>query len=124
MTTDSSGLWAITEKMNVPQMRRLVIIAPNWVGDSAMAQPAMADLRRARAAETLVVIARASVMPVFSMMAEIDEVLPLERKGVLGTSRLGRNGSRSFDAALLLPNSLHAAVLAFRAGIPQRWGYR
>ena len=29
-----------------------------------------------------------------------------------------------FDAALLLPNSMHAALLASRAGIPERWGYR
>ena len=29
-----------------------------------------------------------------------------------------------FDTALLLPNSMHAAVLASRAGIPERWGYR
>jgi len=29
-----------------------------------------------------------------------------------------------FDTALLLPNSMHAAILAARAGIPERWGYR
>jgi heptosyltransferase-2 len=31
---------------------------------------------------------------------------------------------RGFDAALLFPNSFHAALIAFRAGIPERWGYR
>ena len=30
----------------------------------------------------------------------------------------------SFDAVLLLPNSFHAALVAFRARIPERWGYR
>jgi heptosyltransferase-2 len=29
-----------------------------------------------------------------------------------------------FDTALLLPNSIHAALNASRAGIPERWGYR
>jgi heptosyltransferase-2 len=31
---------------------------------------------------------------------------------------------RDFDTALLFPNSMHAAVLVSRAGIPERWGYR
>jgi heptosyltransferase-2 len=30
---------------------------------------------------------------------------------------------RAFDTALLLPNSMHAALIAARAGIPERWGY-
>jgi heptosyltransferase-2 len=29
-----------------------------------------------------------------------------------------------FDTALLLPNSVHSALVALRAGIPERWGYR
>ena len=33
-------------------------------------------------------------------------------------------GGKSFDTALLLPNSIHAALLASRAGIPNVWGYR
>ena len=33
-----------------------------------------------------------------------------------------RNGR--FDAALLLPNSFHAALLAHQARIPERWGFR
>src|SRR5262249_16840161 len=33
-------------------------------------------------------------------------------------------GRRQFDAAILLPNSFQAAWAAWRAGIPERWGYR
>ena len=29
-----------------------------------------------------------------------------------------------FDAAVLLPNSFHTALTAWRAGIPERWGFR
>ena len=36
----------------------------------------------------------------------------------------GELAGGGFDTALLLPNSIHAALLASRAGIPERWGYR
>jgi heptosyltransferase-2 len=105
-------------------MQRLVIFAPNWVGDSVMAQPAIADLRRELAATSLIVLARPSVAPVFSMMPEVDEILPLEKRSVVGVDGDVRKALNSVNAALLFPNSLHAAVLAYRAGIPERWGYR
>src|SRR6185503_8748421 len=36
----------------------------------------------------------------------------------------GELADRNFDTALLLPNSIHSALVASRAGIPERWGYR
>ena len=32
---------------SMPEPRRLLIVAPNWLGDAVMALPAIADLRRA-----------------------------------------------------------------------------
>lgn len=94
-------------------VRRLVIIAPNWLGDAVMALPAIADVRRALPGASVTVAARASVAPLFEMVADVD-VLDA------GASLIGQ----WFDAALLLPNSFHAALMARRAGIPERWGYR
>jgi heptosyltransferase II len=40
---------------------------------------------------------------------------------------LGKRGRESFphfDTAILLPNSFHAALTAWRADVPERWGYR
>jgi heptosyltransferase-2 len=44
----------------------------------------------------------------------------LREWGSLGAELAGEQ----FDTALLLPNSVHAALVAKRAGIPERWGYR
>jgi len=109
-------------------MQRLVILAPNWLGDAVMALPAIADIRRSLATAHIAVAARAAVAPLFQLVPDVDEAIVLGR----GAS-LGRVGSwatmgaelrgRGFEAALLFPNSIHAALVAERAGIPERWGY-
>jgi heptosyltransferase II len=110
-------------------MSRIVILAPNWIGDAVMALPAIASLRQWRPTAHLAVAARTSVAPLFSMIGGVDAVVTLGGRGGwrdawrmwADTRRLAAG---AYDAALLLPNSLHAALLARRAGIAQRWGYR
>jgi heptosyltransferase II len=97
-------------------VERFVVVAPNWLGDAVMALPAIADVRNGRPGASLVVAARASVAPLFSLVREVDEVVVLPRRGPypLGGS----------DIALLLPNSFHSALMTARAGVRERWGYR
>jgi heptosyltransferase-2 len=96
-------------------VKRLAIVAPGWLGDAVMALPAIADVRRAWPDASIAIAARPAVAPLFTLTSEIDEVLTLADDGPAALS--GR------DAALLLPNSFHAAFIAKRAGIPERWGY-
>jgi heptosyltransferase-2 len=97
-------------------VERLVIVAPNWLGDAVMALPAIADVRRGRPDASLVVAARASVAPLFSLVPGVDDVVVLPARGAAPLS--------GCDVALLLPNSFHSALTAARAGIRERWGYR
>jgi heptosyltransferase-2 len=97
-------------------VERFVVVAPNWLGDAVMALPAIADVRNGRPRASLVVAARESVAPLFSMARDVDEVVVLPRRG---SYPLG--GS---DVALLLPNSFHSALMTARAGVRERWGYR
>jgi heptosyltransferase-2 len=92
--------------------KRLAVFAPNWLGDAVMALPAIADL--VRTGMRVEVAARPSIAPLFSLVPGIAGVL------VLNNSLR----DRSFEAALLLPNSFQSALTAWRAGIPERWGYR
>jgi heptosyltransferase II len=94
----------------------IVILAPNWLGDAVMALPAIRDVRAGAPLASIAVAARPAVAPLFQLVSGVDRVLSTD--GGIGLGR-GR-----FDAALLLPNSFHAALVAFRAGIPERWGYR
>jgi len=93
----------------------IVVLAPNWLGDAVMALPALRDVREGSAGASIAVAARSAVAPLFRLVEGLEAVVPLEDGSALG----GR-----FDAALLLPNSFHAAFAAYRAGIPERWGYR
>jgi heptosyltransferase-2 len=97
-------------------VNRVLIFAPNWLGDAVMALPAIADVRRGSPQAAIVVAARESVAPLFGMVGDVDEVIELGPR----TTSIGRD----FDAAILLPNAFRAAVAAVRAGIPERWGYR
>jgi heptosyltransferase-2 len=110
-------------------MKRLVILAPNWLGDAVMALPAIADVRRASSGASITLAARPAIAPLFRLVSDVDDTIVLPRgaamSDVAGWRSLGAElAGRQFDSALLLPNSLHAALVAFRAGIPERWGYR
>ncbi len=109
-------------------MTRLAIFAPNWLGDAVMALPAIADIRRANPAAAIAVAARPAVAPLFQLVPGIDDVVEVSRpSGALaGWRELGRELRErgAFDAAVLLPNSYRTALMAVRAGIPERWGYR
>jgi heptosyltransferase II len=110
----TTGNLAVSLKALVPMAtQQLVILAPNWLGDAVMALPAMADVRRALPDASISVAARPAVLPLFTLVGGIDRTIPV--KDMRG---------RGFDAALLLPNSFHSALIAYRAGIPERWGYR
>jgi heptosyltransferase-2 len=102
---------------------RLVVFAPNWLGDAVMALPAIADVQRASPGTAVVVAARPSVAPLFTMVAGVSEVLALEARGSIWRGRSSALEPGRFDAALLLPNSFYVARLASRAAIRERWGY-
>jgi heptosyltransferase-2 len=101
---------------------RLIVVAPNWLGDAVMALPAIADLREAYASSRLIVAARRGVTGLFGMTPAVDEVLVLEGRGA-GRADVGRVHAARADAALLLPNSFASAWLVWRAGVAERWGY-
>jgi heptosyltransferase-2 len=108
---------------------RVVIIAPNWLGDAVMALPAVADIRRHFPAGRLTVAARRSIAPLFSLVDDVDEVLELPGRGGLGAMTSWRADSDAlaaggFDTAVLFPNSFAAAYAASRARIAERWGFR
>ena len=110
-------------------MKRLVILSPNWLGDAVMALPAIADVRRAAPGAAITVAARAAVAPLFQLVPDVDDTIVLPKPPAIhDVARWraigGELAGAGFDTALLLPNSLHAALLAARAEIPERWGYR
>ena len=110
---------------------RILIHAPNWLGDMVMALPAIASIRRHFQSDTLAVAAPASLAPLFSAVPGVDLIVPLEEPEAGGKSRRWVWRARArviaggrFDVVILFPNSFRAAWVAKRADVPERWGYR
>src|SRR5205823_144023 len=107
---------------------KILVVAPNWIGDALMAQPLLARLREKRPGLGLDVLAPPWVAPVLRRMPEVSEVIeaPFEHGRLhFGIRRrLGRAlAARRYDQAIVLPNSWKAALVPFFADIPLRSGY-
>jgi heptosyltransferase II len=101
---------------------RLVVRAPNWLGDAVMAIPAMAALRVGFPESHLTIAAPASLAPLFNEHTPVVPDAVLALAGGRGDIDLIRRAS--FDACVLLPNSFRSAWDVRRAGVRERWGYR
>jgi lipopolysaccharide heptosyltransferase II len=106
---------------------RVVVLAPNWLGDAVMALPAVRAVRQHFDGARLAVAARGSVAPLFTMVEGIDEVIALPGRGGVGAVRSWRADAAAlaegrFDLAILLPNAFAAALIAWQAGVKERWG--
>jgi heptosyltransferase-2 len=107
---------------------RILVVAPNWIGDALMAQPLLARLRAKVPAVRLDVLAPAWVAAVVRRMPEADDVIATDfRHGALelrGRWKLGRElKARRYDQAIVLPNTWKSALVPFVADIPLRSGY-
>jgi heptosyltransferase II len=102
-------------------VNRLVIRAPNWLGDAVMALPAMGAVRAAFGGAHIAVAAIPSIAPLFDeeTSAGQDSVITLATPA----AEIRSLAAGGFDAIVLLPNSFRAAWSARRASIPERWGY-
>ncbi len=97
---------------------RLLVRAPNWIGDVILSLPAVRDLRRNFPDARLEVLARGWVADLYRAVPQVDAIR--ESRGHRADVETIRG---AFDAALLLPNSFGAALAVWRAGIKERWGY-
>lgn len=100
--------------------RPVLVLAPNWLGDAVLAVPAIQAIARHRPEAPIVVSVRRPLAPLYACVGAVQRSVALE-----GRDRRDIEALRAVGAgtALLLPNSFHSAWLAWRAGIPERWGF-
>ena len=109
-------------------MPRILIVAPNWIGDTLLAQPLFARLRRKLPSAVIDAMAPPWTAPVLRRMPEISDVIEapfLHGKLELRARwRLGRSlRAHQYDEAIVLPNTFKAALVPFFAEIPLRVGF-
>ena len=110
-------------------MKQILVVGPSWVGDTVLAQPLFMRLHALAPERAIDVLAPPWTAPLLRRMPEVRDVIENPfRHGELKVFARRRLGialrSRGYDAALVLPNSLKAALPPFFASIPVRTGYR
>ncbi len=107
-------------------MRRVLVIAPAWVGDTVMAQSVVAALD-ARG-DAVDVLAPTAVVPIAQRMPGVSSVIDFpSRHGRLDLAMRWKMGNRlaacAYDVAIVLPNSFKSALVALFARIPERYAF-
>lgn len=110
-------------------MHRILIIAPNWIGDAVMSQPLLANLQNMYSQCQIDVLASPWVAPIYRACTEVNQVIEanLEHKQLQWSLRkqLARQLEKNqYEACYVLPNSFKSALIPWLANIPLRIGYR
>jgi len=100
---------------------KILVKAPNWVGDCILATPAIAFLRAQFPEAAIIVAAKPHLCSIFENNPSASGTIPVDDTPDKET--IGGLIQSKFDAICLLPNSIRAAWFAKRLGIPIRVGY-
>lgn len=108
-----------------PELKNIVVLCPNWVGDVVMATPVFDCLRQHYPDARIVGVIRKYAAGVVKDGPWFDTVLELNDKDVSGFFK-GVAALRTIqpDLAIVLPNSFRASLLAFLGGAKKRYGYQ
>lgn len=113
---EDAAAGAAGERVTAPE--RIVVRAPNWLGDVVLSLPALRDLARAFPRARLEVLARPSVAELYGAVAEVHGAR------LASGARADADAVRgAFDLGVLFTNSFGTALALLRGGVPERWGY-
>ncbi len=97
---------------------RVLVRAPNWIGDVVLSLGALRDVRRNFPEARLEILARAWVAPLYGALEGLDAVRLSQ--GIRTDAAAVRG---QFDTGILFTNSFGTAFSMALARIPERWGY-
>ncbi|MBX3355551.1 MAG: glycosyltransferase family 9 protein [Phycisphaeraceae bacterium] len=107
----------------LPEVARVVVLMPSWVGDITMATPLLRAIREARPRATVAALLRPGLSDILSGTPWLNEIIEAPMRGWAGPwSGLARARGFGADTALLLPNSMRSGLAALRLA-PRRVGY-
>ncbi len=116
------------ERMRKELPRKVLVRAPNWIGDAVMCEPALRGLRALFPQANLAMLAKPAIAELFMAYPGLNQVIVYDDRGahagIGGKWTLAGSLRRyHFDLAVLFQNAFEAAFIAWLAGIPRRYGY-
>jgi heptosyltransferase II len=104
---------------------KVLVRAPNWLGDAVMSLPALRAVRARFPGALIAVAARPSVAGFYARETAADRVItcPAARGWRARSDFAAALRPERFDTAVLFPNSFDAALTVWLARVPERIGY-
>ena len=104
---------------------KILVRAPNWIGDSILAVPAAYSLSRNFPQAQIWIAAKEWVKDLFSSHDFVKGIITLPDIDGFRNLRdsVRKIKSFNFDIGVLLTNSFSSALLFYLGKIPERWGY-
>ncbi len=104
---------------------KIVVRAPNWIGDAILSIPALASLPNNFPDAEIWVCASDWTRGIFDPLDWIKGTISLPNQNSFKKTRSSaiKLKKHAFDIGILFTNSFGSALLFSLAGIPQRWGY-
>jgi len=104
---------------------KIIVRAPNWIGDAIMSLPVISDLHQNFPKAEIWIAATGWVKDLYLGYDYIKDIVSVPAKQGARDLKLTaeRIKEQNFDIGLLLTNSYVSARLFHMARIPERWGY-
>ncbi|MBI3117889.1 MAG: lipopolysaccharide heptosyltransferase II [Candidatus Hydrogenedentes bacterium] len=106
-------------------VEKILVLLPNWVGDAAMATPALRALQRRFPSAQITAAGKQSICELLEGLPHLHKLVPfIPRPPARELWRLGRVlAPDASDLCVVLPHSFRAALLARLTRARQRLGY-
>ena len=114
---------------DVKGIKRILVRATNWIGDSVMTLPALMEIRKNFPHAQISVLLRPWVRPIFESLPYVDHIITYDKKkgmvqNLMEFMRIiSLLRAKQFDMAILFQNAFEAALIAFMSGIRVRLGH-
>ena len=111
------------------KIQKILVVGPAWIGDMMMAQTLFKLLKLRNPQVQIDVLASGWTRQLIACMPEVNQVIDMPlghgKFGFGERRRLGQSlADKSYEQAIVLPNSLKSAFIPFFAKIPLRTGWR
>jgi heptosyltransferase-2 len=121
--------FCLAQSRTVTKMVKILIIAPNWIGDAVMTEPLISQLKKNNPNSQIDVLATPWVASIMKAIPAVDQIITADfQHGALQWNErkaLAKQLANSaYTHAYVLPNSFKSALIPWLAKIPRRIGYQ
>lgn len=112
------------KEAQIPRGGSVLLRLPNWAGDVVMATACVEAIKKERPDIRIAVAVRRHLVPLLNDYPGINEVTPIEGKGLRANfNLLTKIRSVKYDASIVFAKGFRDGLIARLSGIPARIGY-